>query len=214
MVLKRLIFTALGLASLLGFGTAMGQGNGLEGNGGIPAPKVYGDITKCARVMLPTSPTAMGSMSILELKLAVDRTTGDADIDLTDAATDGRLIGLLMPDDDTTNCDNPVALGYEGAVTRYDEYVRTKDALPSAGADPDPDATAAYNAAKADRDAYGGAVYNEVYNQQMRLKAVRDAVMKYNELVGTGGRSSHVYDKLQWHYCQRRGHRNQQSGRD
>ena len=186
MVLKRLLVTALsafGLGALTA-GTAFAQ-DPTPGTQ-IPAPKLYGAISNCGGGTLPTSPTAMGSMSILELALARDRTAAEGVLDLATATTDGRLIALLDPGD-TTTCDNPVANGYDGAIQRYNEYVRTKGLLPAAGADPDPEATANYNAARMDREAYGGAVFNEVYNQQMQLKSVRDAVMAYNGLVGATG---------------------------
>ena len=184
MVLKRFFMTALGAIGLGSFAA----GPAFADDDQIPAPRLYGDISSCSGGMLPTSPTAMGSMSILNVAIDVDDLTDTAaDIDLTDATGEGRLIGLLTPDDDINCTTNPLAVNYDRAVTLYNAYVTAKGNLPAAGADPDADATAAYNAAKADKDGFGGAVFDEVYNQQMKLKSVRDAVKAYNDLVGAGG---------------------------
>ncbi len=180
MVLKRLLVTALGALGLSALATGPAFSQDATTGDGLPAPKLYGDITTCAGGMLPDSPTAMGAMSVLSMVLADDRVGATADIDATQEAT---LNGLLNLD----ACTNPVANGYSQAVAIYNEYNAAKAALPPADADPDPDATARYNAAKAARDAFGGAVYSEVYNQRTQLQAVTDTVDDYNELVGTGG---------------------------
>ena len=180
MVLKRLLVTALGALGLSALATGPAFSQDATTGDGLPAPKLYGDITSCAGGMLPDSPTAMGTMSVLSMVLADDRVGATADIDATQEAT---LNGLLNLD----ACTNPVANGYSQAVAIYNEYNAAKAALPPADADPDPDATARYNAAKAARDAFGGAVYSEVYNQRTQLQAVTDTVDDYNELVGTGG---------------------------
>ena len=180
MVLKRLLVTALGALGLSALATGPAFSQDATTGDGLPAPKLYGDITSCAGGMLPDSPTAMGTMSVLSMVLADDRVGATADIDATQEAT---LNGLLNLD----ACTNPVANGYSQAVAIYNEYNAAKAALPPADADPDPDATARYNAAKAARDAFGGAVYSEVYNQQMQLQSVTDAIDDYNDLVGTGG---------------------------
>ena len=205
MVLKRLIFAALGLVGMLGFGTAMGQGAGTTtgdgmGEGGIPAPKFYGDITLCAGGTLPAASTAMGTASLLGmgglLDQAFDSDTGtdgiqmDFTADLAAITTgageerDG-LLALLNPTTDT-DCANDVARGYTMAVELYDEYVRTKGLAESRTAT-DADRTA-FTAAMQDKDAYGGDVYDQVYNQRMREEAARKAIMDYNALVGTTGR--------------------------
>ena len=205
MVLKRLIFAALGLVGMLGFGTAMGQGAGTTttdgmGEGGIPAPKFYGDITLCAGGTLPAASTAMGTASLLGmgglLDQAFDSDTGtdgiqmDYTADLAAITTgtgeerDG-LLALLNPTTDA-DCANDVARGYTMAVELYDEYVRTKGLAESRTAT-DADRTA-FTAAMQDKDAYGGDVYDQVYNQRMREEAARKAITDYNALVGTTGR--------------------------
>ena len=170
--------SALGVGALAS-GPAFAQ-NGQEQ---VPAPRLYSDITACAGGVLPTSPTKDPrgpTDSPLDTILDGDRTIAAADIDATEEAM---LNGLL----DLAACTNPVATGVDQAVDIFNEYNAAKAALPEADADPDPDATARYNRAKAALDAFRGSVYNEVYNQRMQLESVGDAVDDYNELVGDGG---------------------------
>ena len=206
MVLKRLIFAALGLIGMLGFGTAMGQGAGTTttdgmGEGGIPAPKFYGDITSCAGGTLPAASTArvsaqslLGKGGLLDQAFDSDTGTDGIQMDFTAdlaAITTGSgeerddLLALLNPTTDA-DCANDVARGYTMAVELYDEYVRTKGLAESRTAT-DADRTA-FTAAMQDKDAYGGDVYDEVYNQRMREEAARKAITDYNALVGTTGR--------------------------
>ena len=119
----------------------------------------------------------LGSMGALETALDQDRATADGEIDATELGT---LTELL----DLAGCENPVAGGYSKAVELYDVYVRTQNAL---GDEPTDEERQAARAAQMDRDAYGGEVYDAVYNQQMRLAAVNKARTDYNDLVGTGG---------------------------
>ena len=203
MFLKRLILTALGLAGMLGFGTALGQGAGTSttngtGEGGIPAPKFYGDITSCAGGMLPASSTTsvppaqrlLGKSGLLETALMGDPTGTDAPIGTTgDTAERDALIMLLDPTTTgggSADCANDVARGYTLATELYTEYTRTK-ALAESRTATDED-RAAYMAAQADKNAYGGAVYDEVYNQRARLAAANKAITDYNALVGDTGR--------------------------
>ena len=116
-------------------------------------------------------------MGALETALDQDRATADGEIDATELGT---LTELL----DLAGCENPVAGGYSKAVELYDAYVRTQNAL---GDEPTDEERQAARAAQMDRDAYGGEVYDAVYNQQMRLAAVNKARTDYNDLVGTGG---------------------------
>ena len=177
MVLKRLLVTALGALGL----SALATGPTFAQQ--LPAPDLYTDITACAGGMLPTSPTAMGAMGLLGMALAGDRSLAAADIDETEEAGLSATLDLS-----STACTaNPVAGAYQQAVNIYNEYVAAKAALPGADADPDPDATARYNRAKAARDAFGGEVFDEVYNQRMQITAVDGAIDDYNALVGDGG---------------------------
>ncbi|MDE0363010.1 MAG: YadA C-terminal domain-containing protein [Rhodospirillaceae bacterium] len=200
MFLKRLIFTALGLAGMLGFGTAMGQGAGNStddgmGEGGIPAPKFYGDITACAGGMLPAASTAMGPASLLgmggllDMALMGDPTAADATIGTTgDSAERDALVVLLDPTTvlgGSANCANDVARGYTLATELYNEYTLTK-ALAESRTATDLDQEN-FTKARDAYNAYGGAVYDEVYNQRMRSDAASDAIDAYNALVGGSG---------------------------
>ena len=200
MFLKRLILTALGLAGMLGFGTAMGQGAGTTtgdgmGEGGIPAPKFYGNITSCAGGTLPAASTAKGAASLLgmggllDMALAGSPTISTAVIgESGNEAERTALLDVLDPTmagGGSANCANDVARGYTLATELYDEYVRTKSLAESRTAtDADREA---YTEAQAAYNAYGGAVYDEVYNQQMRHNAADDAIDAYNDLVGDSG---------------------------
>ena len=127
MFLKRLIFTALGLAGMLGVGTAMGQGAGTStdsgmGEGGIPAPKFYGAITSCAGGTLPTASTARGAASLLgmggllDMALAGSPTAATAPIGGTgNEAERTALLEVLDPTmtgGGSADCGNDVARGY------------------------------------------------------------------------------------------------------
>ena len=191
MVLKRLLITALGALGLgaLAAGQAFAQGNGLEGDGGIPAPKLYGDIVSCAGGALPDAsiskiPTMnlFGAMGLVETALEQARTGPDADIDADDMRP--AFEELLKFG---ANCDNPIGNNYQKAVNIYREYLRAKDALPAADATPDADATAAFNSAMEDKDDFGGAVYNEVYNHLDKQTSAEKAITAYNKLVGSDG---------------------------
>lgn len=201
-VLKRWIFAALGFVGMLGFGTAMGQGPGTTttdgvGEGGIPAPKFYGDITSCAGGVLPTASTTMvltdsllGMGGLLDQALMGDPTAATAVIG--ESGNEAERTNLVMVLDPTmtgggsANCANDVARGYTLATELYDEYTRTKTLAESRTAtDADRERFAAAQAAY---EAYRGAVYSEVYEQQMRSDAAGTAIDAYNALVGDEGR--------------------------
>ena len=198
MVLKRLILTALGALGLgaLASGPAFSQNNG---NGQIPAPNFYGDITSCSGGTLPEASTAMGAMSLLGmgglLDMAFDSSTDtgiqmdytqDAALIVTAAADNesNGLVALLDPSGEA-KCNNDVAGGYTMAVELYNEYVSAKSAADATGATAED--RAAFTAAQGDKDAYGGAVYDRVYSQQMRLAAANKAIEDYNKLAGSMG---------------------------
>ena len=167
---KRLFLTALGALGLgaLASGPAYSQQ--------LPAPDLFDDITRCS----PTVPHGgMGNASGLDALLDVDRTAAAATIDSTEKAN-------VLQTVTGAGCDNPVGNGYATAVTLYDEYVRTKAALPS-GRAADEFTQKEFDTASANKDAYGGAVYNEVYNQLMKRKEADDAIGEYNKLVGATG---------------------------
>ncbi len=170
MFLKRLFLTALGALGLgaLASGPAYSQQ--------LPAPDLFAEITRCN----PTLPHGgMGNASGLGALLDVDRTVAAATIDSTER-------GNVLQTVTGAGCNNPVGNGYATAVTLYDEYVRTKAALPS-GRAADEFTQREFDTASANKDAYGGAVYNEVYNQLMKRKEADDAIGEYNKLVGATG---------------------------
>ena len=170
MFLKRLFLTALGALGLgaLASGPAYSQQ--------LPAPDLFDEITRCN----PTVPHGgMGNASGLDALLDVDRTADAAMIDSTEKAN-------VLQTVTGAGCNNPVGNGYTMAVTLYDEYVRTKAALPS-GRAADEFTQKEFDTAKANKDAYGGAVYNEVYNQRMKRKDADDAIGEYNKLAGMSG---------------------------
>ena len=170
MFLKRLFLTALGALGLgaLASGPAYSQQ--------LPAPDLFDEITRCS----PTLPHGgMGNASGLDALLDVDRTVAAATIDSTEKAN-------VLQTVTGAGCNNPVGNGYATAVTLYDEYVRTKAALPS-GRPADEFTQREFDTASANKDAYGGAVYNEVYNQLMKRKEADDAIGEYNKLVGATG---------------------------
>ncbi len=190
-----------------GAGTTTGDG---MGEGGIPAPKFYSDITSCAGGMLPGPSTATGTASLLGkgglLDSALDGSPTDATAvigdDATGAAERTDLLLLLDPtmtSGGSANCANDVARGYTLATDLYDEYTRTNALAESRTAT---DAArerfrkggAAHNAhresfrkAETAYNAYGGAVFDKVYAQQMRHDAADRAITAYNNLVGPDG---------------------------
>lgn len=196
MFLKRLFVTALGalgLGALLASGTASAQQ--------LPAPKVLGSVANCQG----TARTAQGSpgrnqnRSPLDIILtggdATDPATtpiarNSADADIT-ADQETQLLTRLTIDMTAAPCDaNPVAGGYQRAIDLYEAYMTAKGALPREDDDPDEESNLerAARLARMDKDAFGGDVYNKVYDLLMKEKTVEDAIDDYNALVGTDGR--------------------------
>ena len=179
MVLKRLIFTALGA---LGVG-ALASGPAYSQQ--IPGPKLFTDITTCGGGMLPTPSTAMGAanlfgaMGLVETALGVDAAT---DAGVIGEAEKKNLLGLLI----VGNCNNPVGNGIATAATLYEEYQTAKNALPSSGT-PDADTQREYDTALANRNAIAGPVYDRVFDQRAKLADANKAIDAYNKLAGMSG---------------------------
>ena len=88
-------------------------------------------------------------------------------------------------------CDtNPIAGGYQRAIDLYEAYMTAKGALPREDDDPDEESNLerAARLARMDKEAFGGDVYNKVYDLLMTEKTVENAIDDYNALVGTDGR--------------------------
>ena len=196
MFLKRLFVTALGalgLVALLASGTASAQQ--------LPAPKVLGSVANCqgtARTAQST-PGRNENRSPLDIILTggdatnpadtpIARNTAAADIDATEEA---QLLTRLAIDTTAALCDeNPVAGGYQRAIDLYEAYITAKNALPREDDNPGEESTLerAARLALMDKNAFGGDVYNKVYDLLMKEKTVEDAIDDYNALVGDDGR--------------------------
>ena len=200
MVLKRVLITAMGALGFgaLAVGPAFAQ---VEAGTHIPAPRLFDDIAKCQG----TARTAQGTpgrnetRSPLEIILRggtatevgtpIDRTTADADITLGAGSQSEQLLSRLAFD--LTDCTNPLvgSDGYDRAIDLYEDYVSARNALPREDDDRNEESNLerAARLARADKDAFGGDIYNLVYDVLMKEGELNDAIEDYNDLVRPSG---------------------------
>ena len=145
------------------------------GQNDIPAPDLYGNITDCVN----TSPD-----SVLAPKKSGPN-KGKSDLDIALEGGDmvlgaGITAGMLTPCTDNTNS---VSEGIGQARVLYREADQARAAAMIEGASQD--AIDDYNEAKADKEAYGGAVYDKVYAESSANAAAAKAIRDYNALFAT-----------------------------
>ena len=170
MDMKRLFLTALGA---LGLG-ALAAGTAFAQEGQIPAPRLYGDITGCT-TDAPNSVTkarAMGmSPSILDAAFS----------GVPNALSSGEqnnLTATLTPCNDGAST-NDIADGFGRARDLYNRTAAARALATGEGAtQTDIDR---FNEALQMQEAYGGAVYDTVYEETAAEKTVRDAIKKWND---------------------------------
>ena len=196
MFLKRLFVTVLGacgLGALLAVGPALAQDPMPDGQ--IPAPRLFDDIAKCQGTARTPQGSAMRGQTQSPLEIIVEGATGspisrvsaDADIDTTQET---QLLTRLMFPTGVDDCMNPLTGAYDRAIDFYNDYISARDALPREDDDPDEESNLerAARLARADKEAFGGDVFDKVYDVLMKEEDVEDAIEDYNDLVGTDGR--------------------------
>lgn len=163
--------TRVGLGALtIGMG-GMAWGQGSDYND-IPAPDLYGDITGCES----SSP-----MSVLAPALFgpnAGKSTLDLALEDGTMALPGTIVaGMLTPCAVNTNS---VSQGIGQARILYREADQARRAAMIEGASDD--AMDDYTEAKADKEAYGGAVYDKVYTESAANAVAAKAIRDYNGL--------------------------------
>ncbi len=170
--MKWLIRVGLGALTIGMGGMAWGQGATYND---IPAPDLYGDITGCV---------SMSPMSVLTPALFgpnAGKSTLDLALEPGNAVLGtGITAGMLTPC--TTNT-NSVSQGINQARVLYREAAQARASAMLEGASQD--AIDDYNEANAEKEAYGGAVYDKVYAESAAHAAADKAIRDYNALFAT-----------------------------
>ena len=167
MVLKRLFLTALGA---LGLGALIAAPASAQQ---IPAPRLYGDITGCVT-------DAPDSVTKARAKGKTPSILDAAFEGVPNALTpgeQGNLAATLSPCNDGTK-SNDIADGFGRARDLYNRAAAARALATGEGAtQTDIDS---FNDALQKQEAYGGAVYDSVYEETAAEKSVRDAIKKWN----------------------------------
>ena len=169
MVLKRFVIAALGAAGL----GALAAGPVFAQDGQIPAPRLYGDITGC---------TTDAPNSVTKARSGMRPSILDAAFDgVPNALSSGEqnnLAATLTPCNDGAST-NDIADGFGRARDLYNRTAAARALATGEGAtQTDIDR---FNEALQMQEAYGGAVYDTVYEETAAEKTVRDAIKKWND---------------------------------
>ena len=192
-VLKRLFLTALGAFGLgaLAAGPVFAQGQ-------IPAPRLYGDITGCT-TDAPDSVTKAGMRGGMTTPSKLDAAFEGVPNALTNSEQ-GDLTATLSPCND--GGANDIAGGFGRARDLYNRTAAARALATGEGATQTD--IERFNEALQKQEAYGGAVYDAVYEETAAGKTVRDAIEKWNDFFdaidptveGSGG----AYTKARTNY--------------
>ena len=166
--MKWLIRVGLGALTIGVGGMAWGQGSVYND---IPAPDLYGEITGCE------STTPMSVLAPAPLGPNAGKSTLDLAFGEGTAALTGITAGMLTPCATNTNSVSE-GIGQARILHREADQAR-RGAMVEGASD---DAIDDYETAKAERDAYGGAVYDKVYAESAANAAAAKAITDYNAL--------------------------------
>ena len=194
MVLKRLFVLALGALGIC----AIVVRPALAQNDQIPAPRLYGDITGCT-TDAPDSVTMAGMRGGMTTPSKLDAAFQGVPNALTNSEQ-GDLTATLDPCNDGGS--NDIAAGFGRARDLYNRTAAARALATGEGATQTD--IERFNEALQKQEAYGGAVYDAVYEETASEKTVRDAIEKWNDFFdaidpnveGSGG----AYTKARTNY--------------